>query len=89
MKPHISDCYNAGIREGKFLGKLISTDSKEHSKTYELKLPTDSLFAKVHGEVTLDDVDTTQKYYPINTINNQDSQIIENAKRTSVLANLK
>jgi len=45
--------YYPSLREGKFLGKLISTDSKEHSKSYELKLPTDSLFAKVHGEVTL------------------------------------
>ena len=45
--------YYPSIREGKFLGKLVSTDSKEHSKTYELKLPTDSLFAKVHGDVTL------------------------------------
>ena len=45
--------YYPSLREGKFLGKLVSTDSKDHSKTYELKLPTDSLFAKVHGEVTL------------------------------------
>lgn len=45
--------YYPSIREGKFLGKLISTDAKDHSKTYELKLPTDSLFAKVHGDVTL------------------------------------
>ena len=45
--------YYPSIREGKFLGKLVSTDSKEHSKVYELKLPTDSLFAKVHGDVTL------------------------------------
>lgn len=45
--------YYPSLREGKFLGKLVSTDSKEHSKTYELKLPTDSLFAKVHGDVTL------------------------------------
>ena len=45
--------YYPSLREGKFLGKLISTDSKEHSNSYELKLPTDSLFAKVHGEVTL------------------------------------
>jgi len=45
--------YYPSIREGKFLGKLVSTDAKEHSKTYELKLPTDSLFAKVHGDVTL------------------------------------
>ena len=45
--------YYPSLREGKFLGKLVSSDSKDHSKTYELKLPTDSLFAKVHGEVTL------------------------------------
>lgn len=45
--------YYPSIREGKFLGKLVSTDAKEKSKTYELKLPTDSLFAKVHGDVTL------------------------------------
>lgn len=45
--------YYPSIREGKFLGKLVSTDAKEQSKTYELKLPTDSLFAKVHGDVTL------------------------------------
>ena len=41
------------IREGKFIGKLISTDKKENTMTYELKLPTDHLFAKVHGDVTL------------------------------------
>ena len=45
--------YYPSIREGKFLGKLVSTDAKDKSKTYELKLPTDSLFAKVHGDVTL------------------------------------
>ncbi len=45
--------YYPSLREGKFLGKLVSTDAKEKSKTYELKLPTDNLFAKVHGEVTL------------------------------------
>ena len=45
--------YYPSIREGKFLGKLISTDKKENTMTYELKLPTDHLFAKVHGDVTL------------------------------------
>ena len=45
--------YYPSIREGKFVGKLVSTDSKEKTKTYELKLPTDSLFSKVHGDVTL------------------------------------
>ena len=45
--------YYPSIREGKFLGKLVSTDKKENTMTYELKLPTDHLFAKVHGDVTL------------------------------------
>ncbi len=39
------------LKEGKFLGKLIS--KTEDTATYELKLPTDSLFAKVHGDITL------------------------------------
>ena len=45
--------YYPSIREGKFLGKLISTSSSDNTKTYELKLPTDNLFAKVHGDLTL------------------------------------
>lgn len=45
--------YYPSIRDGKFLGKLISTDKRENTMTYELKLPTDHLFAKVHGDVTL------------------------------------
>lgn len=45
--------YYPNIREGKFLGKLISTSSSDNTKTYELKLPTDNLFAKVHGDLTL------------------------------------
>lgn len=45
--------YYESLKEGKFLGKLISTNSKELTKTYLLKIPTDELFAKVHGEMTL------------------------------------
>ena len=41
------------IREGNFLGKLISTSQKDNTKSYELKLPTDALFSKVHGDLTL------------------------------------
>jgi len=40
------------LKDGEFLGELIET-KKDGTKTYELKLPTDSLFAKVHGEVKL------------------------------------
>lgn len=45
--------YYPKIREGNFLGKLISTNKVDNTFTYELKLPTDTLFAKVHGDVVL------------------------------------
>ena len=45
--------YYPSIREGDFLGKLVETSKKDKTKTYELKLPTDALFSKVHGDVTL------------------------------------
>jgi len=41
------------IKEGNFLGKLVSVNSKDNTKNYELKLPTDDLFVRVHGEVIL------------------------------------
>lgn len=45
--------YYPALKEGKFLGKLISVDSKKKTSSYLLKLPTDSIFAKVHGEMIL------------------------------------
>lgn len=45
--------YYPSIREGKFLGKLVSTSLENNTKKYELKLPTDALFSKVHGDLTL------------------------------------
>lgn len=41
------------LKDGKFLGKLVSTNSKEKTKSYELKLPTDEMFAKIHGDMKL------------------------------------
>ena len=41
------------IKEGNFLGQLVGVNSKENTKSYELKLPTDDLFVRVHGEVVL------------------------------------
>ncbi|NLA33336.1 MAG: hypothetical protein GX861_00490 [Tenericutes bacterium] len=41
------------IRSGNFLGQLVSVSKKDNTKTYELKLPTDILFSKVHGELKL------------------------------------
>mgnify|MGYP006939891862 CR=1 FL=1 len=45
--------YYPKIREGEFIGKLVSNSLDNNTKEYELTLPTDSLFAKVHGELTL------------------------------------
>ncbi|HHX16877.1 MAG TPA: hypothetical protein GX725_03115 [Mollicutes bacterium] len=45
--------YYPSLRDGKFLGKLVSMNSKDKTKTYELKLPTDEMFAKVHGDIKL------------------------------------
>ncbi len=45
--------YYPSLKEGKFLGKLIATNKSNGTKTYELKLPTDALFSKVHGDIKL------------------------------------
>lgn len=45
--------YYPELRKGNFLGKEVSRSEKENTINYELKLPTDELFAKVHGEITL------------------------------------
>lgn len=41
------------LKEGNFLGKMVSENVKENTRNYELKLPTDDLFVRVHGEVVL------------------------------------
>lgn len=41
------------LKEGKFLGKLVSVNQDNQTQTYELKLPTDILFSKVHGDIKL------------------------------------
>ena len=45
--------YYPELRNGNFLGKEVSSDDKTKTKYYELKLPTDDLFSKVHGDITL------------------------------------
>ena len=45
--------YYPSLKEGKFLGEVVSTDSNLNTKTYELKLPTDIMFEKVHGNIKL------------------------------------
>lgn len=41
------------LKEGKILGELVSKNEDKRFDRYELKLPTDILFAKVHGNIKL------------------------------------
>ena len=43
--------YYPELRNGNFLGKMIKED--KDTKSYELILPTDDMFVKVHGEIVL------------------------------------
>lgn len=45
--------YYPTLKEGNFLGKLISTNKSNQTSNYELKLPTDAMFSKVHGDIRL------------------------------------
>ena len=45
--------YYPELRKGNFIGELISKNKVEKTETYELKLPSDSMFKQVHGDVTL------------------------------------
>ena len=51
-KKLIFDFYPS-LRDGKFLGVLVSSNEFDNTYKYELKLPTDSMFNKVHGEIVL------------------------------------
>lgn len=41
------------LKSGNFLGELKGINQENNTETYELKLPTDMLFSKVHGPIKL------------------------------------
>lgn len=45
--------YYPRLKDGEFLGEIVSTNEQNGTTTYQLKLPTDILFAKVHGDIAL------------------------------------
>ncbi|MEG0826439.1 MAG: hypothetical protein RR404_03100 [Bacilli bacterium] len=45
--------YYPSLKEGNFLGEIVSTNKDNNTISYELKLPTDAMFAKVHGIIKL------------------------------------
>ena len=54
--------YYPKLREGNFLGQVVSKNQKKHTIKYELKLPSDKMFSKVHGDITV--------HYTLNTETN-------------------
>lgn len=71
------------LKNGKMLGKLVGVNSKEGTKTYELKLPTDDMFAKVHGDMVLHyTVYENKKVVLLNTITPED--ILSEGHRTEL-----
>lgn len=45
--------YYKKLKTGEFVGNIIDTNKLNGTISYELKLPTDELFKKVHGEIRL------------------------------------
>lgn len=45
--------YYKDLRRGNFVGEMVSSDKKNDTETYELKLPSDRIFTQIHGEVKL------------------------------------
>ena len=65
--------YYPQIREGNFLGNKVGEDKEKNTVSYELSLPTDDLFVKVHGEIVLHyDVYTNKNIVLLKTITPED-----------------
>lgn len=65
--------YYPKLKEGQFLGQLVSTNKEKGTLTYELKLPTDIMFSKVHGDIKLHYIVYEQaKTVMLNTITPED-----------------
>ena len=45
--------YYPDLRNGSFVGELIKENKIKHTKSYELKLPSDKMFAQIYGDVKL------------------------------------
>lgn len=57
------------FREGKFDGVITSKNTKDKIFKYDLKLPTDAMFSKVHGDIILHyTVYESQKIVMLDTI---------------------
>ncbi len=61
------------MKNGNFLGTKVSSDEEKNTISYELTLPTDELFSKVHGDVVLHyDVYTNKNIILLKSIEPED-----------------
>jgi len=61
------------MKNGNFIGNKVSEDKEKNTVSYELTLPTDELFVKVHGEIVLHyDVYTNKNIILLKTITPED-----------------
>ena len=61
------------MKDGNFLGNKVGEDKEKNTVSYELTLPTDDLFIKVHGEIVLHyDVYTNKNIILLKTITPED-----------------
>ena len=71
-KKLIFEYYN-DLREGNFQGICVETDKQNGISKYELKLPTDKMFANVHGPLMLHySVYEKQRMVMLNTLTPED-----------------
>jgi len=82
--------YYPQIKNGEFLGKLVSesvdTDGKGTIKSYDLILPTDDMFVKVHGQMVLHYSVYPEKKIVLLTNITCDDNILEEGHRTELKA---
>ena len=65
--------YYPEMKEGNLLGEKVNEDKDKNIVSYELVLPTDSLFTKVHGEIVLHyDVYTNKNIILLKSITPED-----------------
>ena len=78
--------YYPQIKNGDFVGKLVNEDKKNGIKSYDLILPTDDMFVKVHGEIVLHYSVYTDKNIVLLTNITCDDNILEEGHRTELKA---
>jgi len=80
--------YYPQIKNGEFLGKLVSEtdDASGKIKSYDLVLPTDDMFVKVHGQMVLHYSVYTDKNIVLLTNITCDDNILEEGHRTELKA---